>query len=80
MKLAVRKEPGIVPGSGFHYMLFPMKMDENGMESEFFRLMGYVIVDVEDARGEELLAQGRAALKHQVEIAYLTDAAEKEIK
>ncbi len=36
--------------------------------------MGYVIIEVEDARGEELIKEALAALKHQIEVALLTEA------
>lgn len=72
MKLAVKKEPGIIPGSGFHYMLFPNKM-ENDFEVEAFSLMGHVIIEVPNDQGEKLLAAGRKALMHQIEIAKITD-------
>ncbi len=75
MKLAVRREPGHIPGSGFHYMLFPMPMNANLMEPAFFELMGYIIIDVDEARGLELISEARAALKHQIEVAILTDKA-----
>lgn len=78
MKLAVKKEPGAIPGSGFHYMTFPMAMGEMGTVPEFFELMGYIIIEVPDERGKELLEQARAALKHQVEIAYIADKAERD--
>lgn len=72
MKLAVRKEPGIIPGSGFHYMLFPIAMKDD-FEVECFRLMGHVIIEVPNDQGEKLLKEGRAALGHQIEIAKIAD-------
>lgn len=76
MRLAVKKEPGIIPGSGFHYMLFPMKL-ENDFEVEAYRLMGNVIIEVPTPQGEKLLKEGRQALQHQVEIALIADQFEK---
>lgn len=72
MKLAVRKEPGIIPGSGFHYMLFPMEM-KDAFEVESFALMGHVIIEVPPDQGKKLLEEGRKALVHQIEIAKITD-------
>lgn len=72
MKLAVRKEPGIIPGTGFHYMLFPMAMT-NDFEVESFALMGHVIIEVPPDQGKKLLEEGRKALAHQIEIAKITD-------
>lgn len=78
MKLAVRKEPGHIPGSGFHYHLFPIEMNgPEGMHELAFKMMGHVIIEVDDERGKELIKDAKLALKHQVEIALLTDAAEK---
>lgn len=76
MKLAVRKEPGSVPGGGFHYMLFPMKM-ESDAQCEIFKLMGHIIIEVAEEIGEALLQAAIAALNHQIQVAVLTDAAEK---
>jgi hypothetical protein len=76
MKLAVRKEPGHIPGGGFHYMLFPMKM-ESDFHAHAFALMGYIIVETSEEDGERLLKEARAALKHQCEVALMADAAEQ---
>lgn len=75
MKLAVRKEEGSVPGGGFHYLLHPIAMKSDA-EGEIFRLMGHVLIEVEEARGEQLLGEARAALRHQVDVAYLVDGPE----
>jgi len=72
MKLAVKKEPGFIPGGGFHYMMHPMKF-ESDQQAAVYELMGYNIVTVDEATGERLLEQARAALSHQVEVAYLTE-------
>jgi hypothetical protein len=77
MKLAVRKEPGYIPGSGFHYMLFCVHPMEDEMESAVFARMGHIIIDVPDEDGQRMMNEARAALKHQMEIAYLADAAER---
>lgn len=76
MKLAVRKEPGAIPGAGFHYTLHPVKI-ENSMQAVFFELIGYVVIEVIDEYGEILIRQGLAALNHQVEIAIYTEKALK---
>jgi hypothetical protein len=76
MKLAVKKEPGIIPGSGFHYMLHPMAM-QSDQEAAVFELMGHIILDVSEDQGKPYLEEARKALNHQVKIAFLTDAAEK---
>lgn len=75
IKLAVRKEEGSIRGGGFNYFLHPLKMD-NDASAEIFRLMGYIIVEVGETRGEELIVQARAALHHQIEVAWLTDVSE----
>lgn len=72
MLLAVRKDEGSVPGGGFHYMLHPIEI-ASPREADLWRLMRYEIVEVEDERGKQLLADSRAALKHQVEVAFLVD-------
>lgn len=77
MKLAVRKEQGAIPGGGFHYMLHIEPMP-TAVEAAIFDKMGYIVVDVSDETGARLLEQARAALLHQVEIAVLADAAERQ--
>lgn len=72
MKLAVRKEPGSIPGSGFHYMLHPFIM-QSDVEAAIFDSMGYHIIEVETDKGERLLKQAQAALNHQIEIAVITE-------
>lgn len=76
MKLAVKKEAA-QNGSGFHYMMFPNKMEcpEIHTQSWCFELMGYIIIEVDDAKGEELLQSARKALGHQCEIAVLAEKA-----
>jgi hypothetical protein len=76
MKLAVKKESGIIPFSGFHYTLHPMKM-ENNEQADIFNLMGYVIIEVEDSAGERLIEAAISALNHQMEIASLTESLRK---
>lgn len=76
IKLAVRKEPGIIPGSGFHYMLFPMAM-QHDFEAACFQQMGYIVIEVPETEGKALLEAGRAALRHQMEIAVIADSWEK---
>lgn len=71
MQLAVRKDVGGVPGGGFHYMLHPIAMGPH--EGEIFALMGYHIIDVGPARGARLLAESVAALRSQIEVAYLVE-------
>jgi len=72
MRLAVRKEEGSVPGGGFHYLLHPIAMTSDA-ESEIFRLMGHIIIEVDDGLGGRLLADAGCALRHQVEVACLVD-------
>lgn len=72
MKLAVKKDGGELQGlGGYHYMLHPIPMDD--MQAELFSLMGYKIIEIEDAKGTRLVAEAVAALRHQVEVAYLVD-------
>lgn len=78
MKLAIRKEPGFIPGSGFHYMLHPLPMKSN-TEAALFQMTGHIVIEVSEDDGNRLIAQGTSALNHQIEIAILTDAVEKEI-
>lgn len=75
MKLAIRREIGSVPGGGYHYFLFPAALDVEplNMQSEHLKMVGHIIIEVDDKRGEELLADSRIALKHQCEIAILAD-------
>lgn len=72
MKLAVKKEPGRVPGTGYNYFLFPMIPDLN-----FLELMGYIIIEVPVVVGERLLKEAGEALRHQCEIAVYADAFER---
>ena len=53
-------------------MLHPIRL-ESEAHAEIFKLMGYCVIEVGDERGEQLLRDACAALKHQVEIAYLVD-------
>ncbi len=76
MLVAVRKEEGSIPGTGFHYLMYPIKFT-NEMEPKFFELMGYIVFEVNDELGEELLRQARAALSHQVQVAHLCEGAIK---
>lgn len=71
MKLAIRKDEGSIPGGGFHYMLHPFAVEE-GCEG-FWRVIGYVVVDVPDPEGQRLLKQAGEALRHQVEVAFLCE-------
>lgn len=73
-KLAVRKEPGIIPGGGYHYMLHPIAM-KSDQEAAIFETIGYVIIEVDDAHAAKLLDNARAAINHQVEVAVLTEKA-----
>lgn len=76
IKLAVNKMPGHIPGGGFHYLLHPIAMMSD-QEAEIFKLMGYVIIEVPGEKATELLKEANAALKHQVEVAILTEQALK---
>jgi hypothetical protein len=77
MKLAVMKdESSRVPGGGYHYNLHPFEMRDE-FECKVYQQMGYIIIEVEDLRGKELIKQAKDALNHQVNVAVLADAAEK---
>ncbi len=76
IRLAVKKESASIPGAGFHYMLFPMKM-ESKAQSYIFSFMGYIIIEVEDDVAKDLLDQAKKALLHQTSIAVLADYAER---
>lgn len=75
MKLAVRKEPGAIPGSGFHYMLVPKILEES--EVPIWEQMGHIVIEVQEHHGQRLLLQAGAALHHQMEVAFLTEDAIK---
>lgn len=72
MKLAVRKEPGHIPGSGFHYHLMPFKI-ETDAQATIYEHMGLISIEVPDEVGLRLLKEAAAALLHQVEIAILAE-------
>lgn len=72
MKLAVRREPSHIPLAGFHYMLFPIKM-ECDSQAAIYQQMGHIIIEVDTLKGERLLSEGAQALRHQIEIAYLAE-------
>lgn len=71
MRLAVRIEEGRIPGGGYHYMLHPMEVSD--AEAPLWAGMGYVLTEVDEARGRRLLQEAGAAIRHQVEIAVLVD-------
>jgi hypothetical protein len=73
-KLAVRKEASAIPCGGFHYMLHPLKMGSD-TEAAIFDQMGYVIIEVADPQAATLLDAASAALRHQVDVAGLTEKA-----
>jgi hypothetical protein len=72
VKLAVRKEEGTIPGSGYHYFLYPIEM-ENDAQAEVFRMMGHIVIEVADDVGARLIREAAAALFHQVEVAWLAE-------
>ncbi len=72
MKLAVRKEEGQIHGAGYHYFLAPHRLTEP--DAAMWGLLGWHIVEVDDARGERLIREAGEALRHQFEIACLADA------
>jgi hypothetical protein len=72
MKLAINKEEGRILEDGFRYSLFPKVMD-NLIESAMLQEMGYILIEVTDEKGNQLLKQARLALMHQVEISILTE-------
>lgn len=74
VKLAVKKEPGAVPFSGYHYMLHPFKMSSD-YEAAVFKQIGYIIVEVDEATANRLTAEACAALNHQVEVAFIVENA-----
>lgn len=73
MKLAVKKEPGSVPGGGYHYMLMPIKFDGINFIPEIWELMGHIIIEVPEEQGERLLKETSAALRLQYEVAVITE-------
>ena len=77
MKLAVRKDTsGTVPLGGYYYSLHPIKLRDD-FEANTYELMGYIIITVEDSRGEELLKEAREALNHQINVSVLAEDALK---
>lgn len=72
MKLAVKKALGEIPGSGYHYLLMPKRM-ENEQEHQLWAAMGFLIIEVDEKKGMELIEDACAALRHQIEIAFLTE-------
>lgn len=74
MKLAVNKTPVHIPGGGFHYLLHPLEM-RNQQEVNIFISLGYIIIEVPDAKGDQLIESAQAALAHQLEVAAFTEAA-----
>jgi len=77
MKLAVMKDSsGKFPMGGFHYNVIPMAMQDD-LSIWTYEKMGHIIIEVDDETGKRLLKEAGAALRHQVEVAILTDAAEK---
>ena len=71
MKLAFRKEPAAIP-MNYHYFLhiMPITCDT---EAAIYETIGYVVIEVEDTKANRLLEASRAALNHQVEIAYIVE-------
>jgi len=75
VKLAIRKEEGRIPGGGFHYFLAPHQ-ELGEQDARLWAALGWIVVEVDQARGERLLSEAGGALRHQFEIARLADAAE----
>jgi hypothetical protein len=73
MKIAIRKEPGHIPGSGYHYWLFPAPMGDGQFLPAHFEMMGYIVAEVSDEDGARLITEARSALGHQFEIAKLAE-------
>jgi hypothetical protein len=71
MKLAIKKDEGSIPGGGFHYMLHPFEVQDR--EADFWKAIGYVVVDVSEEKGKRLLQEAGEALRHQVEVAFLCE-------
>jgi hypothetical protein len=79
MKLAVmygKDTSGKVPMGGYHYMLMPVKL-ENEQQAQIYEMMGHIIIEVPDNKGEQLIKAACAAISHQLEVAVFADAAEK---
>lgn len=72
MKLAIRKEEGSIPMGGYHYNLVPLKF-ESDREASLWGLLGYIIIEVTEEEGLRLLREAGAALRHQVEVAFITE-------
>lgn len=70
--VAIRKDEGSIPGSGFHYMMMPMKM-ESPFQAYTYSRMGFKILELEDDIAERLLKESNAALVHQIEVANFTE-------
>lgn len=79
MRLAVKKDPGSVVGGGFHYMLHPIAMRDL-FEEGVYRQMGYIILQVDDQKGERMLAEASKALCHQLEVAEVTEHPNTQVK
>ena len=76
MKLAVKKDGGEL--QGYHYMLHPIAIgDDAGTTPEFWTLIGYHVIEVDEVKGARLLKKAAAALRHQIEVAFLVDGPKK---
>lgn len=77
MLLAIKKDSHTsVPLGGFCYQLATFPMDSE-KHAAVWRLMGWQIVEVDEATGHRLLIEASQALRHQVEIAWLVDGPKK---
>jgi len=76
MRLAIKRECGHIPLSGYHYQLhaFPIRCNE---EAAAFSCLGYMIAEVEELRGERLLDEARHALTLQAELMLLDEVERK---
>jgi hypothetical protein len=81
VKLAAKKDGGELQGmGGYHYMLHPIAIgdgDGTTREPEFWTLIGYHVIEVDEVKGARLLKEAAAALSHQIEVAFLVDGPKK---
>jgi hypothetical protein len=76
MRLAIKREAGEIPLSGYYYALHPfvIRCDE---EAVAFTSIGYTIIEIDERRGERLLDEARNALALQAELLMLDEVERK---
>jgi len=76
MRLAIKREAGEIPLCGYHYHLHPfvIRCDQ---EAAAFASIGYMIVEVEELRGERLLDEAKHYLALQAELLVLDEVERK---